>query len=204
MKKHNLVTISIVIFLTSCVGGQLNPPYVYNTNPAYTWGSADFFGAYYSDYNNKNNVISISLFSDSLKLNSIGNLTGTGQYLFLEDVFVSPTDSVLPVGTYTFSTSGLPFTVAPGLKDTVDNQVFLIGANISFYEGNPDMSIQKLITDGSFTVTKSGKLYHIACNLKTADKKDLKGSFTALLPFTNQSISTPKNTLRKPLVYAGK
>ena len=204
MKNHNLLIVCLIALLTSCVGGQLNPTYVYNTNPAYTWGYAEYFGAYYSDYSNKNNVISLSLFSDSLKINNIGNLTGTGQYLFLEDVFISPTDSVIQVGTYTVSNSGLPFTVAPGLKDTVDNQVFLIGASISYYEGNPDMSVQKLITDGSFTVSKSGKLYHISCNLKTADKKDLKGSFTALLPHTNQSVNTPKNTPRKQLNYVGK
>lgn len=189
--------------LTSCVGGQLNPPYVYNTNPTYKWAYAELFGNYYPKIPNTN-VISLSLFSDSLKINSIGYLTGTGQFLFLEDVFVSKSDISLPTGTYYIRDSGLPYSVAPGLNDTVDNQVFQIGSTISYYEGNPNMSIQKLITGGFFTVSKTENKYQIIFNLKTSDNKDLKGSFTDTIPHINQSLNIPANGLRKRLIYKDK
>ncbi len=188
--------------LTSCVGGQLNPPYVYNTNPTYKWAYAELFGNYYPKIPNTN-VISLSLFSDSLKINSIGYLTGTGQFLFLEDIFVPKSDT-LPTGIYYIRDSVVLNSVAPGLNDTVDNQVFQIGSTISYYEGNPNMSIQKLITGGSFTVSKSGDKYQIIFNLKTSDNKDLKGSFTDTIPHINQSINIPASRLRKRLIYNNK
>ena len=203
MKKQILIIVVLAVLLASCVGGQLNSQYVYNSNPLYTWGYAEYYGPYYKTENgNLNNVISLSLFSDSLKINDIGNLVGTGQYLFLEDVFIAKTDTFLPVGTYTINETGLPFTVSPGKNDTVDNQVYQIGANISYFEGNTAMSIQKLVTDGTFTVSKLGQRYNVVCDLKTSDKKDLKGNFSAVLPHIDQSLATPKNSSRKRLIYS--
>ena len=204
MKKQILIVVVLGILLASCGGGQLNQQYVYNTSPSYSWGYAEYFGAYYADYKNTNNVISLSLFSDSLKINNIGNLVGIGQYLFLEDVFIPKTDIFLPPGMYTISESGLPYTVAPGKNDTIDNEVYPIGANISYYEGNTAMSTQKLVTGGMFTVSRIGERYTVIFNLKTADKKDLKGSFTADLPHIDQSITTLQNSSRKRLIYTGK
>lgn len=204
MKKYNPLIICLVALLSSCVGGQLNPPYVYNANPAYTWGYAEFYGSYYADYGNKNNVISLSLFSDSLKINDIGNLTGTGQYLFLEDIFIPQKDTLLPAGTYYIRNSGIANSVAPGLNDTIDNQVYFIGATISYYEGNPNMSIQKLITDGFFTVSISKNKYNIYFNLKTSDKKDLKGTFSTYIPHIDQSLTTKQNITRKRLIYSAR
>ncbi len=82
MKNPFLSILFFICLLISCSGGQLNAPYVYNSDPNYSWGYTEFFGNYYSGYGNKNNVISLSLFSDSLNINNIGNVTGTGQYLF--------------------------------------------------------------------------------------------------------------------------
>jgi hypothetical protein len=194
--KKNWIIILLAGLLVSCVGGQLYPSYSYNTNPTYTWGYAEFYGAYYAQYGNTNNVISLSLFSDSLEINDIGNLVGTGQYLFLEDVFIAKTDTLLPVGTYTINTSGLPFTVAPGKNDTIDSEVYPIGATISYYEDNSANSKSKLVTDGTFTVSRIGNNYTINCNLKTDDKKTLQGSFSAQLPHIDQSLATPKSAVR--------
>ncbi len=201
MKKLNLLIFIFAAILTSCGSGQLNQQLVYEKNPQYTWGYAEFFGDYYADYGNKNNVLSISLFTDSMKIDDLGNLAGLGQYLFLEDVFQAPTDTLLRVGTYTVNDTGSPFTVAPGKNDTVDNEEYPIGAYISYYEYNADNSTLKLITGGSFTVSLSGNIYSITCNFKTADNMDLKGSFTATLPHIDQSLTSPKSVLRKKLVY---
>ena len=200
MKFYYPAILALTLLLASC-GGQMNPPYVYNTNPKYTWGYAEFYGAYYTNFGNKNNVISLSLFTDSLKTNSLGNLTGIGQCVFLEDIFVSKTDTLLPAGTYTINNSGQPFTVAPGKNDTIDNEVYQLGAVISYYEGNTTMSTIKLITDGSFTVARIGNLYSLLFDLKTADKKTLKGSFSAPLPHFNEALVNPKAAIRRRLLH---
>lgn len=201
MKKYKLLIIVFTIFLLSCGGGTQYSQLVYEKNPAYTWGYAEFFGNYYSNYGNNNNVLSVSLFTDSLKLNTLGNLTGLGQFLFLEDVFQAPSDTLLQDGTYTVNDTGKPFTVAPGKNDTVDNTLYPIGAYISYYEYNAANSTLKLISHGSFTVSHSGSIYNIACNFKTSDSTELKGNFSAQLPHIDQSLSTPKSGVRKKLAY---
>ena len=201
MKKLTPLLFVFVALLTSCGGSPLNSSLVYETNPQYTWGYAEFFGDYYGGYKNENNVLSISLFTDSLKINDLGNLTGLGQYLFLEDVFQAPTDTLLREGTYQVNDSGLPFTIAPGKNDTVDNAVFPIGAYISYYEYNAANSTLKLITSGTFTVNRNGNTYNIVCNLKTSDNLELKGKFTANLPHIDQSLAAPAAVIRKKLNY---
>ncbi|MDP4238613.1 MAG: hypothetical protein Q8904_03965 [Bacteroidota bacterium] len=201
MKKLNLLVFLFAAFLASCNNGQVHPSLVYEKNPQYTWGYAEFFGDYYANYGNKNNVLSLSLYTDSMKLNSLGNLTGLGQYLFLEDVFQAPADTMLQPGVYIVNNSGLPFTIAPGKNDTVDSEVYPIGAYISYYEVNSANSTMKLISRGSFTVSYSGNTYSINCNFKTSDSLDLKGSFSAPLPHIDQSIATVKSGARKKLVY---
>ena len=202
MKIFNFLIVLLVTFLASCGGGQLNQQLVYEKNPQYSWGYAEFFGDYYYPENgNKNNVLSVSLFTDSLKINEVGNLTGIGQYLFLEDVFQAATDTLLQTGTYTVNDSGLPFTVAPGKNDTVDNTVYPIGAYISYYELNAANSTLKIITGGSFTVGISGNKYTIACNFITSDGMDLKGTFNAVLPHIDQSLATQKSGIRPRLLH---
>jgi len=206
MNKLNILLVSCVILLTSCVKGELNPQIVYEKNPQYSWGYAEYFGAYYTPENgNKNNVLSVSLFTDSLKINDLGNLTGLGQYLFLEDVFQSPTVVFLQEGTYTINNSGLPFTIAPGKNDTVDNAVYPIGAYISYYEYNAANSTLKTISKGSLTVNKvNDSTYNIVCNFKTSDSTVLKGDFKAALPHIDQSLSSSISGIRKKLVYSPK
>jgi len=203
MNKFNLLLIFLVSLLTSCGGGQLNQQIVYETNPQYSWGYAEYFGAYYKPENgNKNNVLSVSLFTDSLKINSVGNLTGLGQYLFLEDVFQSPTTVFLEAGTYTVNNSGLPFTITPGKNDTIDNEVYPIGAYISYYEYNAANSTLKTISKGSLTVSlMNDSVYNIVCDFKTSDSTVLKGHFTATLPHIDQSLSITKSGIRKKLMY---
>jgi hypothetical protein len=197
MKKIYLFILLLPVLLSSCNVG--NPPaaYVYNANPLYTKGYVQFYGAEYAKYNNSNNVLSVSLFSDSLKINSEGALEGTGQYLFLEDVYIAPTDTMLSVQTYTVSDSREPYTVEPGKNDTVDALVFPIGASISYYEENTSKSKVKFIKSGTFTVTKFGSFFNITCNFVTDDKKVLTGSFNSFLPHINESLQASPRSVRK-------
>jgi hypothetical protein len=200
MKSLHLLIIGFVCMLLSCKGGDPTLPYAYNANPRYTWGYIEYFGTEYSKFS-PNNVFSISLFSDSLYTDSTQVLHGVGQYLFLEDVYVSPTDKLLPSGTYTINSSGLANTVFPGKNDTVGTEVFPIGATISYYEENTAKSKLKFITEGTFTVTKSvTKLitnYTITCDFKTDDKKVLKGSFTGTLGYADESLQLQRTASRK-------
>lgn len=201
MKPIKSLFFFVLALLVSCNGGEPPLPYTYNANPRYTWGYAEYFGKEYADFGIDNNVMSLSLFSDSLSLDSTQSLVGIGQYLFLEDIFVSPTDKFLPEGAYTVDTTGLPFTVSPGKNDTVGTEMFPIGATISYYEENTTKSKLLYVTSGTFVVAKSilndTTYYTINCNFKTNDKKVLKGSFTGQLVHFDESLNPRLNLIRK-------
>ncbi len=188
MKNINLLFIFFSIVLVACNGNDPSQPYAYETNPYYSYGFAEFYGSYYKDLGIDNNVISLSLYSDTLKRTDEGDWYG--QYLSLEEIFVAPNDTLLPLGTYTISDSNEPFTIPPGVLDTIDNDVYTLGAAISYYERNSSKSVMKLITEGTITVTKVGFKYHISCDLKTKDKMELKGTFLNELLQTDESLGT--------------
>lgn len=202
MKKFTFIKLLVLVSLVSC--GKYEPTlvYKYNTDPKYTWGYAEFYGAYYSDIQNNNNVISLSLFSDSLYVNNNGNLAGNGQYLFLEDVFVSPTDTILPNGVYKVSKDKTPFTMYPGEQIEIDDAKYVIGSYIYFIEKNSNYSVQKLISGGSFTVSNLSDTHLLSFNFVLSDSTKLKGSFTAMLPHYDQSFSKASGIPRRKLSLA--
>ena len=197
MKNHIVVISLLAILFFSCKGNEPFTPYVYETNPHYSFGYVQFYGSYYKEFGNSNNVIAVSLFSDSLYITEEGSLEGFGQYLYFEDVFISPTDTMLQTVTYTLNDSGEPYTISPGVNDTIDSEVYTMGATISYYEQNPAKSKMKLITDGTISVSKVGTIYNILFNLKTDDGKDLKGNFTHFLPFIDESLQTDNSETPK-------
>jgi len=189
MKK--LIKLAIVVTImtfVSCKDNTPNQPYQYELNPDYTWGYVVFYGDYYADYLNANNVLTVNLFTDSLKINDQNELSGYGQYLFLEDVFVAPSDTLLPEGIYRVEKSGEPFTIAPGINDTIDNQVYTLGAVINYYESNPLKSTQKLIVGGTMTVSRHGENFSLNCDFVLQDSLKLKGSFSGSLPHFDESL----------------
>ncbi len=202
MNKFTLIKLLVLVSLVSCGTYEPTFKYKYNTNPKYTWGYADFYGAYYSDVQNINNVISLSLFSDSLYVNNNRNLAGTGQYLFLEDVFVSSTDTILPNGVYKVSKDKTPFTVYPGEEFKVDDAKYVIGSYIYFIEKNSNYSVQKLISGGSFTVTNLSDTRLLNFNFVLSDSTRLQGSFTAMLPHYDLSPDKVAGIPRKKLSLA--
>lgn len=182
MKAFKTILLLVSVFLISCGSYEPYVKYKYNYAPAYTWGYAEFYGDYYKSYNNTNNVISLSLFSDSLFINSDNELDGTGQYLFIEDLFVEPSDTMLPAGKYTVSASGEAFSFYRGEKFDVDDVSYTIGAYIYYVEKNSAFSTVKLIDRGSFTVSNNGEKQKIECDFVLSDSTVLKGSFNAVLP----------------------
>lgn len=192
----------LISLLLSCKDGDPIPPYVYNANPHYAWGYAEFYGAYYANKGFKNNTLTVSLFSDSLTLTDKGELVGYGQYLFLEDVFVAPSEVYLLEGKYTINETGNPFTVFAGMNDTIDSEVYTIGAYITYYEENATKSKIKLISKGTFDVKViNDTIYNIVCDFKTSDSLQLKGSFEAVLPHFDQSLITEKFVSRNKFKF---
>jgi len=135
-----------------------------------------------------------------LYISEEGSLEGFGQFLYLEDVYNSPTDTLLHTTTYTVNESRDPYTISAGKNDTIDNEVYTIGATISYYEQNTAKSTIKLITDGTLTVNYIGAVYNIIFDFKTEDGKDLKGSFTDLLPYFDESLQPADLKVRKKLL----
>lgn len=201
MKNISIPILAFICLLASCKGNEPNPLYVYEQNPHYSSGYAEYFGAYYGGENgNLNNVISLSLFSDSLRVTNEGGLVGYGQYLFLEDIFIAPTLTTLPSGTYTLNDTGLERTVTPGINDTIDDEVYTLGATITYYESDAAKSILKRITEGTFKLTRVGINYTIVCDFKTSDNKELKGSFSSQLQYFDESLTITRS-LGKRLEY---
>lgn len=197
MKKIKLLSLFFIVFLASCNDYSPLPPYVYEANPHYAFGYAEFYGSYYAEYGNLNNTLSVSLFSDSLKITENGELAGYGQFLYLEDVFVAPTDTFLAPGTYSIEDSGKPFTAFKGTNDTINGDIYHSGAYINYYEKTASKSIVKLINAGTFTVSLTNDVYNISFDFITADKKPLKGTFKAILPHFNQATEANKSKIRK-------
>lgn len=190
MKKTVYILFTSVLFLFGCFNNEPLYQHKYNTDPTYTWGYAQFYGAYYADYGNENNVVSLSLFSDSLNVDSDGDLGGTGQYLYLEDIFLNPTDTVLASGTYVFSNSGEPYTITPGSISTIDGNQYQIGSYIYYIESNSDFTAKKLISRGSITFGEN----QIQCDLVLADSTNIKGHFSGSLPYIIYKTGVAKNT----------
>lgn len=197
MKNSLFLCLAFVLLFSSCNDYNPVPPYVYESNPHYALGYAEFYGAYYADYGNVNNTLSISMLSDSLKINEDFELVGYGQYLFLEDVFVTPTDTVLPAGTYTVNDSGKPFTVFAGANDTINGDIYHSGAYISYYEKTAAKSTVKLISSGLFTVVIKDDVYTLKFNFRTSDKQVLLGTYSAQLPHYDQSAEALRSKTRR-------
>lgn len=182
MQKSTLIILLLLFLFASC---EKKEPFVYDyeENPVFTWGYADFWGDYYQAYRVSQNVMSLSLFSDSLSIDSTGNLKGTGQYLFLEDVFMASSDTLLPEGIYTVGESTAPFSIAKGKELEIDDQKFEVGAFVYFVEKNEMYTATKFISSGTMKVVNAGIVTRIDFNFTLNDSTRLKGYFEKPLPY---------------------
>lgn len=199
-------TIGLILFLMSCNGNSPNPPYVYQTNPTFTWGFAEFYGNYYHNYSIDDNVLNINLFSEGLGVDAEKNLVGIGQYLILEDVFVNAADTLLPAGTYTAVDSIIdvkPFTFLKGkeYKEKTSSDGIPSGAYIYYFENEVSKNTIKYIVSGTFTVSYNAQnsKYTITCDFDTKDKKEIKGTFTGELPHYDRSINVKAGAIREKM-----
>ena len=187
--KYFAILFSIVM-LSSCYDREPRFEYKYNDKPAYSWGYAEFYGDFYNYADIDRNVLTLSLFSDSLYVNDEGSLAGHGQYLFVEDIFIPATDSVLPAGTYKADTTAAPMTFYPGELFEVDENKYPVGAYLYYIEKRQAFSTVKYISRGSFTLSRSSDMFFIQCDFVMSDSSVVKGNFQGKLPHFDNSEPT--------------
>lgn len=191
-----MLAMSVIIF-SSCKEKEVFI-YPYNYNPVFTWGYAEFYGPYYENRNNPNQVVTLNIFSDSLEIDSTSTLKGIGQYLYLEDVFMNPTDTLMPEGTYTISNTGNAFTIYPGKQIEENGTKYDVGAYIYFIEKNNAYTVRKFISSGNMKVSYANNKTIINFNFQMIDSvkqrniyiKDtieIKGKFEDEIPYFDLS-----------------
>lgn len=188
MKRLIYSITALLVLLSSC---KKEDPFVYNyeDNPLYTWGYADFWGNYYSTYSITENVVSLSLFTDDLSVDSTSNLVGVGQYLFIEDIFIAPSDTLLPAGTYTVRDKTESFSITPGEEIEIDGQKFDVGAFVYFVEKNEMFTVMKFITAGTMKISYSGDVTRMDFDFTLDDKTSIKGKYEGQLPYFDSRFS---------------
>ena len=212
MKRFLLLIPAIIFFFSSCEE-KVVFVYPYNYNPVFTWVYAEYFGKYYENRQNPNQVISLNLFSDSLEIDSTRSLVGTGQYLYFEDIFMTPGDTLLPAGNYAISNTGNAFTIYPGKQIEENGTKYDVGAYIYFIEKNNAYSVRKFITGGNMQVSYADNKTIINFNFQLIDSvkqrniyvKDtfeIKGKFEEQIPyfdFSTKPQMVRKSRVQKPI-----
>lgn len=194
MKLRKLsISMLLLLVLVGCERKEPPTPYVYNSNPTFSMGNALFYGKYYDNYNTPNNVVELNLFTKKLKMIN-KKPQGTGHYLVLPDIFIPPTDTLMPTGKYVVSETRDAFTFLPGKKFVDTRQTIHSGAYVYFLEPDPSQSKIAYVTSGEFDVIAiNDSLYDIKVNF-ILDKKD---KFTATFRNTLYHLDETAKNQRK-------
>lgn len=197
MTKHiYLYLILITLIFPACQDKEVFK-YSYEKNPQYSWGYSEFWGAHYANYGLRNHVLSLSAFTDSLTLDKKNSLQGFGQYLYLEDIFISPADTIFPEGTYEVSSSREAMTITPGELYDKDGVKYDLGASIHFFERESLFTIRKFITAGNMIISYADNKVRFDFNFILEDQSDLKGRYeTEKLILYDKSVS-PQSAKQK-------
>lgn len=189
-KQFYVYFLCFMLLLQACERREVFE-YQYEKNPQYSNGYAEFWGSQYAHYGFDNHVLSLRAFTDSLKLTKDGYLTGFGQYLVLNDIFVSSSDTVFPAGTYEIADTVDVFKIAPG--ELYEGTKYELGAYIYYIEKNESFSIRKFIVGGTMQVSFTDSVSRFDCNFILDDKSELKGRFE-----TNELIIYDYSVVPKP------
>jgi hypothetical protein len=198
MKHLIYISLAIVFLLSSCGSNEPRFKYQYNLNPSYKWGYAEFYGSYFKNAGLENNVVSLSLFSDSLTV-ADGGLAGHGQYLFIEDIFIALGDTILPPGRYVAAKTGKPFTFFPGEVLKIDKNEFAVGPFLFYKEKRKAFSVQRFVSHGYFDLSYAANKHVIDCSFTLSDSSKVRGTYNAALPYFDQSVDVPAGAARKSI-----
>ncbi len=140
-------------------------------------GRCVFYGDYYAEEGILYNVVDMDLLSAGLSYDSVGRIVGTGTNLYISDIFLHSTDTLLPAGIYTADTTATVRTFLPGM----DYEGGVSGAYLLHIVDNAIMKII-LIEKGIFTLSYEGSTTHIEFDLMTENHQSYKGTFHGTLP----------------------
>ena len=177
MYKHNYLYIFFIGLLFQACERREIIEYEYEKNPQFSWGYAEFWGAHFAHYGLDNHVLSLHAFTDSLTLTKNCNLTGFGQYLVLNEIFISPSDTIFPEGVYEVTDTAAVFTITPGELYNEDGVKYDLGAYIYYYEKNNFYTTRKFIVGGSMKLSFINNIPRFDCNFTLEDESELKGRF---------------------------
>ncbi len=139
-------------------------------------GYSAFYGSYYDYLGIQENVVSMTLFSPNLTVDTAGYYVGTGTNLILSDIFLSPSDTLLPDGRYVASDSAAAFTFLRG--QTFDDNP--LGAYMLIIT-ETGYSVE-VLTEGSFELQTLGDSVLIDFNFKRTNGKTYAPTFRGVLP----------------------
>jgi hypothetical protein len=169
--------ISICLFLAACTAKH-NPvkPTILETE--LNQGIVAFYGPYYKGL--AQNVASLDLYSKDITFDSLGYIQGNGTNLYVSDIFLPLSDTILSEGIYQCDTTGKTKTFLPGMD----------------FEGNPtgtyllqiqEATISKIIlcSDSSFVYSQDGDTTDIRFNL-ISDKQQYEIHFRGVLKYEDR------------------
>lgn len=180
MKKTLYILILALIFI-SC-NHKNTPGHNIVTLNEFTTSVANFYGAFYKTQGIENNVISLDLFSEGIKLNEQGYMEGTGTNLFFSDIFLSPTDTFLLQQTYEADTTAQPFTFLKG----VDYEGNITGAYLLNLQENILQSFE-IFPNGNFVLSYQQDSVFIDFSLQRTDQSVYHATFKGTIPYYDLS-----------------
>lgn len=133
--------------LAGCETPQVRPSEPQNRDTVMTKAHIRYYGQHYPNIHC--NVLSVDMLSEGLAFDSLFHITGSGTNLYLSDVFVPLSDSMLTSGIYTIDTTGAAMTIVPA----VDCRPGLTGAYLLRIV-NSSVRDTLLFTRGEMTVTQ--------------------------------------------------
>ncbi len=175
--KHTICILSLLLCLMSCQKTHSGTQNETKSETRLDKGRCIFYGDYYAEEGIALNVLDIDLLSPKLSYDSIGRIVGSGTNLYFSDIFLHPTDTLLPAGIYTADTTAAVHTFLPGMN----YEGGVSGAYLLNITDNAVIDII-LIEKGSFNLTYEGDTTHITFDLITTKGTAYKGTFHGILP----------------------
>ncbi len=176
------------ILLYSCGNGINEPTPNVTLRQPFTAGYAVYYGTYYDYLSIDAHVFELDLYTEGLGIDSTGQYVGTGQNLYMTDIFSLGCDSLLTEGIYTVDTlyqytagsilGGESYGGIPGGAQLIN----VSSTGISY----------DYIKSGTMEVKYRNDSVFIAFKLQTQQELQIESQFNGILPQFNMSKTEEK------------
>lgn len=166
----------VLLCIAGCKKENKNEPTI-SSATEFDKAYASFYGAHYAADGIENNVVAIDLYSPKLGLNEEGYIEGTGTNLYVSDIFLAPTDTLLPATTYKADTTAAPLTFLAG----VEYEGNITGAYLLDIVDN-EVSRITLLTEGQFSLQYKGDSVQMSFSMQTHDGRKYAATMRGVMP----------------------